>query len=137
VDLAPGEYGVVLRLKNERNETVIVERIDSEPTLLGFSAGDEADELATAYVRARGGTIEGTLAILKPGEEIELPVIACDPFKATPADRKIKVTVQWRASSRSMFSERTISKTITVKDITDLRAESVRRRAHPIWGNLG
>jgi hypothetical protein len=33
VDFAPGEYGVVLRLVNERNETVIIERIDAAPAL--------------------------------------------------------------------------------------------------------
>jgi hypothetical protein len=128
VDFAPGEYGTVLRLKNKRNETVIIERIDAAPVLLAFSPSREVRDLIRAQLRARPGEIEGALAILRPDENIELEVITINAFSNRPADQKIKVTLQWRVSSRSMFSRRTISKTIAVKDVTDLVAESHRRR---------
>jgi hypothetical protein len=132
-DFAPGEYGLVLHLANERNETVIIERIDSAPALLAFAPGREVRDLIKAQLRVRPGEVEGAFAILRPTDNIDVEVITLNAFTNRPAEQKIKVTLQWRASSRSMFSRRTISRTITVKDVTDLVAESHRRRAHPIW----
>jgi hypothetical protein len=131
VDFAPGEYGVVLHLANERNETVIIERIDAAPALLAFAPGREVRDLIKAQLRARPGEVEGALAILRPNENIDIEVVTLNAFTRRPAEQKIKVTLQWRASSRSIFSRRTISKTTTVKDVTDLVAESHRRRLHP------
>ena len=127
-DFAPGEYGVVLQLANQRNETVIIERIDAAPALLAFVVGREAHDLIRAQLRARPGEVEGAFAILRPSENIDIEVVTLNAFTSRPAEQKIKVTLRWRASSRSMFSRRTISKTITVKDVTDLVAESHRRR---------
>jgi len=131
VDFAPGEYGVVLHLINERNETVIIERIDAAPALLAFAPGREVRDLIKAQLRARPGEVEGAFAILRPNENIDVEVVTLNAFTSRPAEQKIKVTLRWRASSRSMFSRRTISKTITVKDVTDLVAESHRRRLRP------
>jgi hypothetical protein len=131
VDLAPGEYGVVLRLANQRNETVIIERIDAAPALLAFAVGREVHDLIRAQLRARRGEVEDAFAILRPNENIDVEVVTLNAFNSRPPEQKIKVTLQWRASSRSMFSRRTSSKTITVRDVTDLVAESHRRRMHP------
>jgi hypothetical protein len=132
-DFAPGEYGVVLHVENKRDETVIIEDIGAVPALLGFSAGQEVEDITRAVVRVRRGadTDQGAIAVLEPAKAAELQVITFDPFKDTPADQKIKVTLRWRASSRSMFSERTISKTITVKDVIALQDESDKRRLRP------
>jgi hypothetical protein len=131
VDFAPGKYGVVLHLANERNETVIIERIDAAPALLAFAPGREVRDLIKAQLRTRPGEVEGAFAILRPNEKIDVEVVTLNAFASRPAEQKIKVTLRWRASSRSMFSRRTISKTITVKDVTDVVAESHRRRLHP------
>jgi hypothetical protein len=131
VDFAPGEYGLVLHLANERNETVIIERIDAAPALLAFAPGREVHDLIKAQLRARPGEVKGAFAILRPNENIDVEVVTLNAFTSRPAEQKIKVTLRWRDSSRSMFSRRTISKTITVKDVTDLVAESHRRRRHP------
>jgi hypothetical protein len=128
VDFEPGEYGAVLRLTNERSETVIIERIDAAPALLAFAAGREIRDLIKAQLRARPGEVEHAFAILRPAENIEVEVITINAFSNRPVDQKIKVTLQWRASSQSRFSRRTISKTITVRDVMDLVAESHRRR---------
>jgi hypothetical protein len=131
VDFAPGEYGVVLHLANERSETVIIERIDAASALLAFAPGREVRDLIKAQLRAKSGEVKGAFAILRPNENIDVEVITLNAFTSRPAEQKIKVTMQWRASSRSMFSRRTISKTVTVKDVRDLVAESHRRRLHP------
>jgi hypothetical protein len=130
-DFAPGDYGVVLNLADERNETVIIERIDAAPALLAFAAGREVRDLIRAQLRARPGEVEGAFAILRPNENIDVEVVTLNAFASRSAKQKIKVTLQWRASSRSMFSRRTIAKMITVKDVTDLVAESHRRRLRP------
>jgi len=54
IDFAPGEYGVVLHLANQRNETVIIERIDAAPALLAFAVGREAHNLIRAQLREQG-----------------------------------------------------------------------------------
>jgi hypothetical protein len=131
VDFAPGEYGVVLHLTNEGNETVIIERIDAAPALLAFAPGREVRDLIKAQLRARSGKVEGAFAILRPNKNIDVEVVTLNAFTSRPAEQKIKVTRQWRASYRSMFSRRTISKTITVKDVTNLAAESHKRRLQP------
>ena len=132
IDFAPGKYGVVLHLVNERNETVIIERIDAASALLAFAPGREVRDLIKAQLRTRPGEVEGALAILRPNENIDVEVVTLNAFDSRPAEQKIKVTLQWRASSRSMFSRRTISKTITVKDVMDLVAQSHNRRLHKI-----
>lgn len=131
VDLAPGKYGAVLHLANERNETVIIERIDAAPPLLAFAAGREHRDLIKAQSRLKPGEVEGAFAILRPNENIDVEVVALNAFDSRPAEQKIKLTLRWRTSSRSMFSRRTISKAITVKDVTDVVAQSHRRRQRP------
>jgi hypothetical protein len=128
VDFAPGEYGVVLHLTNQRNETVVIERIDAAPALLAFAPGREVRDLIKAQLRSRPSEVEGAFAILRPNENINVEVVTLNAFTSRPAEQKIRVTLRWRASSRSMFSRRTISKMIAVKDVTGLVAESHRRR---------
>jgi hypothetical protein len=131
IDFAPGAYGVVLHLANERNETVIIERIDAAPVLLAFAPGRKVRDLIKAQLRSRPGEVKNAFAVLRPNENIDVEVVTLNAFASRPAEQKIKVTLQWRASSRSMFSRRTISKIITVEDVTHLVAESHRRRLHP------
>jgi hypothetical protein len=131
VEFAPGEYGAVLRLTNKRDDTIIIERIDAAPVLLAFAPGRKLRDLTKAQLRARPDKVVDALAILRPAETIEVEVITLNAFTSRPAEQKIKVTLQWCASSRSTSSRRTTSKTITVKDVTDSVAESHRRRACP------
>jgi hypothetical protein len=131
VEFAPGEYGAVLRLTNKRDDTIIIKRIDAAPVLLAFAPGRKLRDLTKAQLRARPDKVVDALAILRPAETIEVEVITLNAFTSRPAEQKIKVTLQWCASSRSTSSRRTTSKTITVKDVTDSVAESRRRRACP------
>jgi hypothetical protein len=128
VDFAPGAYGAVLHLRNDRSETVVIERIGAAPPLLAFAPGREVRDLLKAQFRGRPGEAEGVFAILRPNENIDVEVVILNAFDSKPAEQKIKVTLLWRDSSQSMFSRRTISKAITVKGVTDLVAESHRRR---------
>jgi hypothetical protein len=82
-----------------------------------------------ALVIAIAGT-ENALAALSAGEAQAFDVIVVDPFQATTPDRKIDVTIRWRAAVRSrFFSAGKVRKTLTVRDVEDLRRESDRRRA--------
>ena len=130
-DFVPGEYGAVLRLTNKRDDTIIIKRIDAVPVLLAFAPGRKIRDLIKAQLRVKPDEVGDAVAILRPAETIEVEVITLNAFTSRPADQKIKVTLQWRASSRSMSSRRTTSKTITVKEVTDSVTESHRRRARP------
>ncbi len=131
IDFAPGTYGAVLHLRNDRDETIIVERIEAKPPLLAFSTGHEVRDIAEAVVRVRPDAVEDALAVLRSKEDIELKIITMDGFKAAPASQKIKVTIQWRASSRALLSRSKASKKITVEDVRDLEEAAEQRRMRP------
>jgi hypothetical protein len=99
--------------------------------LLAFSNGHEVRDIAGAIVRVQGFQIQNALVVLRPEEETELQVITMDPFKTTPVQQKIKVTIQWRAASRGWFPQSKISKTVTVQDIRDLQNAAKERRVRP------
>ncbi len=130
-DFAPGQHGVVLHIRNDRSETIIVERVDVKPPLLAFSTSHEVEDIANAIVHLRGAPAEDALAVSRPKEEAELKAITVDPFKA--AHQRIKVVVHWRALSRTPFSRSKVSKTITVQDVTDFERASEKQRGRPLW----
>jgi|SRR5262252_6290890 hypothetical protein len=105
VDFAPGEYGVVLHLANERNETVIIARIDAAPALLAFAPGREVRDLIKAQLRARPGEVVGAFAILRPNENTHVEVVTINAFTSRPAEQKIKVTLRWRLLLGPCFQE--------------------------------
>ena len=123
-DFAPGQYGVVLHVKNTRAETIIIERVDAKPSLLGFAAGDKLLDITVAVVRQRQIPAENPLITLRPKEEAELVVMVFDPFQYAEGGQHIKVTMHWRASSRSFFSKSKVTKKMSVRDIKDLRRAS-------------
>jgi hypothetical protein len=131
VDFRPTNDGVVLHLSNARHETVIIERVEAMPRLLTFSTGKEIQDLVVAIAGSENG-----LVALSAGEVTELDVIVLDPFKTTNPAQPIKVTVHWRAATRSRFSERRVSKTITVSDVEELRRESERRRPRGVFTSV-
>jgi hypothetical protein len=135
-DFAAGDFGVVLHLRNDRGETIIVERVDATPPLLAFSTTHEVEDIANAIVQMQEHSAEDALAVLRPKEEVELKVIEMGSFKSAPADQKIKVTLRWRASSRSLLSRSTVSKAITVQDVRDLERASEKRRGRPLWTSV-
>jgi hypothetical protein len=120
--------GVELRIFNTRDETIIVERIDAFPPLLGFSAGDELGDVVRAVVAQRGQPSERPIAILSPGAEKSIKVMTFDPFKTSQDDQSIKVRMYWRTATRKMFSRSSVASTISVRDIRDLKIAVDRKQ---------
>src|ERR1035437_6285893 len=80
LDFVVGQYGVDVSIKNARGETIIIERIDSSPALLGFTPGQELLDVVEAVVRQRQIPAEGALAVIGAGEEACIGLMTFDPF---------------------------------------------------------
>jgi hypothetical protein len=93
--------GIQLHVFNTRDETIIIERIEASPPLLGFST-------------------EQPIAVLSPGEKASVKVITFDPFDDSDQTSLIKVRVYWRTAKRQMFSRSSVASKIAVRDIKDL-----------------
>jgi hypothetical protein len=119
--------GIELHVFNTRDETIIVERIEASPPLLGFSAGDEMIDIVRAVVAQRGHGVEQPIVILSPGEKASIKVIRFDPFEQSDQAQSIKVRVYWRTATRRKFSRSSVACKIRVQDIRDL-ATAVDRK---------
>jgi hypothetical protein len=71
-----------------RDETVIVERIEASPPLLGFSVGDGLVDVVRAVVAQRGRPAERPLAVLSPGAKAAIGVLTFDPFESSPPNHQ-------------------------------------------------
>jgi hypothetical protein len=89
--------GLELTVLNTREETIIIESIDTAPPLLGFSNGEEIIDLVRAVVAQRGHGVEEPIAILSPNDKVSIKVITFDPFQDTDGAKSIKVLVRWRS----------------------------------------
>jgi hypothetical protein len=123
-----GSGGLELHIFNTRDETIIVERIDALPPLLGFSAGDEIGDVVRAVVAQRGHRSERPIAILSPATEIAINVMTFDPFQTSKEDQLIKVRTYWRTTTRKMFSRSSVASTISVRDIKDIKIAVDRKQ---------
>jgi hypothetical protein len=112
--------GVDLHIFNTRAETIIVERIEARPPLLGFSAGEETIDVVRAVVARRGQGVERPVAVLSPGDKASIKVITFDPFDTSDQHQTIKVRMYWRTATRQMFSRSSVGSKISVRDIKDL-----------------
>jgi hypothetical protein len=120
--------GIELHIVNTRDETVIVERIEASPPLLGFSAGDDLVDVVRAVVAQRGRPAERPLAVLSPGAKAGIGVITFDPFESSSPDQIIKVRTFWRTANRKMFSHSSVTRKISVRDIRDLKIAVDRKQ---------
>jgi hypothetical protein len=120
--------GLELHIFNTRDETIIVERIDAFPPILGFSAGDEIGDVVRAVVAQRGQGSERPIAVLSPGAKIAINVMTFDPFQTSNDDQSIKVRTYWRTATRKMFSRSSVASTISVRDVRDLKIAVDRKQ---------
>jgi hypothetical protein len=120
--------GVELHIFNTRAETIIIERIEAFPPLLGFSAGEEVIDMVRAVVAQRGHGAEQPIAILSPGDRASIKVITFDPFENSELHQTIKVRMYWRTAMRQMFSRSSVVSKITVLDIKDLKTAVDRKQ---------
>jgi hypothetical protein len=70
LNFGPDGGGIELHVFNTRDETIITERIEAAPPLLGFSAGHEMVDLVRAVVAQRGHGVEQPIAVLSPGDKL-------------------------------------------------------------------
>ena len=113
---------------NTRTETIIIERIEAYPSLLGFCEGEEIIDMVRAVVAQRGHGVERPIAILAPDEKAPIKVITFDPFETSDQTTMIKVRVYWRTAKRQMFSRSSVSSKIAIRDIMDLKTAVERKQ---------
>jgi hypothetical protein len=120
--------GIELHVFNTREETIIIERIEASPSLLGFSAGEEMIDFVRAVVAQRGKGVEQPIAVLSPGGKASIKVITFDPFEDSDQTSLIKVRMYWRTAKRQIFSRSSVASKITVRDIKDLKTAGDRKQ---------
>ncbi len=120
--------GIDLHVFNTRDETIIIESIETSPPLLGFSSGGEIIDIVRAIVAQRGHGVEQPIAVLSPGEKASIKVITFDPFDDADQASLIKVRVYWRTAKRQMFSRSSVASKIAVRDIEDLKTAVDRKQ---------
>jgi hypothetical protein len=124
----PDGGGIELHVFNTRDETIIIERIEASPPLLGFSAAHEMVDLVRAVVAQRGHGVEQPIAVLSPGDKASIKVITFDPFEDSDQTIMIKVRMFWRTAKRKTFSRSLVTSKITVQDIKDLKTAADRKQ---------
>jgi hypothetical protein len=130
----PSNTGLVLRIKNTRSATIIVNNVEAAPPMLGFSHGDSVEDIARAIVAQRSNRRERPLLVLNAGQSESIVAMTFDPFGKSEPGQKIKVTMLWRDAERGWFSESHVKRTLTVKDIRDIQQASERLRRTPMIG---
>ena len=121
IDFEIGDVGAALRIHNPREQTVVVESIEARPAVLGFSFGDSVDDMAEAIISQRHGRSELARAVVPSNESISASIVTFDPFHTSPAETVITVRVNWRSTTRGMFSRSNTTRKSSVRDIRDLR----------------
>jgi hypothetical protein len=127
------EGGVKLIVHNARQETIIVESVRTDPSVLGFSTGHSVREIAAAVTAQRNPPNDEALAVIPPGERCPLTVITFDPFEKSPPKQAIKVITHWHSSTHGPFSERTTTLKTSIRDIRVMKrlAEQKPYRSRP------
>jgi hypothetical protein len=120
--------GIELHIFNTRDETIIIERVEAFPPLLGFSAGEEIIDMVRAVVVQRGHGVERPIAVISPGDRASIRVITFDPFEESDQAKMIKARVYWRTVTRKTFSRSSVASKITVQDIKDLKTALDRKQ---------
>lgn len=120
--------GIELHVVNTRDETIIVERIEASPRLLGFSEGREIlDVVRAARDQVSGSPRDRPIAVLSPGSKAEIGVLR-PKLDDQSLDQIIRVTAHWRTARRRAFSRSSVSIKIAVQDIKDLMIEVDRKQ---------
>jgi hypothetical protein len=119
--------GIELHVYNTRNETIIIERIEAHPSILGFSEGREILDVVRAAVAQTQGPTGRPIAVLSPGGRAEIKMLKSRLEKSTPG-QVIRVTAFWRTASRRAFSRSSVTIKIAVQDIMDLMIEVDRKQ---------
>jgi hypothetical protein len=119
--------GIKLHIFNTRDETIIVERIEASPALLGFSEGRKVMDTVRAATAQVQGPIGRPIAVLSPGGKAEIKVLKPRTEDSSP-DRIIRVTAFWRTARRRIFSRSSVTIKIAIQDIKDLMIEVERKQ---------
>lgn len=120
--------GVELHVFNTRDETIIIERIEADPRLLGFAEGGELRDVVRAAIdQVRGPTGERPIAVLSPQQKAVINLLKVQ-IEGANSDQLIKVKAYWRTARRRPFSRSMVSMKISVRDIRDLLVEVERKQ---------
>jgi hypothetical protein len=126
-DAASG--GIELHIFNPRDETIIIERIEASPRLLGFSEGNKLGDVVRAAIdQVNGPTGDRAIAVLSPGAKAEIGILKHRVDDDANLDQLIRVTTYWRTARRRAFSRSSVSMKISVRDIRDLLVQVDRKQ---------
>lgn len=127
LNFEPGDDGVKLRVTNPRDQTIIVEDIRATPSILSFSNGQEPDDLARAIIAQQRIPDEDALGVVEPNTSAVLSVVTFDPFGNSPPELVIKVKLRWRVATRGVFSQSSITRKISIRDVRALQRATEQR----------
>jgi hypothetical protein len=120
--------GIELHIFNPRDETIIIERVEASPRLLGFSEGRKiGDTVRAAIDQVSGPTGDRPIAVLSPGGKAEIGILKHRLDDAN-LDQLIRVTTYWRTARRRAFSRSSVSMKISIRDVRDLLIEVDRKQ---------
>lgn len=126
--------GIELHVINTRDETIIVERMEAVPRLLGFSEGLEILDIArAARNQVSGGPSDRPIAVVSPGGKAEIRVLKPKLDDDADLGQVIRVTAYWRTARRRPFSRSSVSVKISVRDVEDLLVEVDRKQPRMFW----
>jgi hypothetical protein len=119
--------GIELHVFNTRDETIIIERIEAYPSILGFSEGRETIDVVRAAAAQVRGPIGRPIAVLSPAGTAKIQVLKPRVEDSSPG-QIIRVTAFWRTARRRAFSRSSVTIKIAVQDIKDLMIEVDRKQ---------
>jgi hypothetical protein len=119
--------GIELHIFNTRDETIIIERIEAHPNILGVSEGRETMDVVRAAVAQVRGPIGRPIAVLSPAGKAEIRVLK-SRVEDSRSEQIVRVTAFWRTARRRAFSRSSVTIKIAVQDIKDLMIEVDRKQ---------
>lgn len=126
-----GQHRAELCIRNVAAETVIVDKITAEPSIVGFIMAD--DLVSTVRAAAEGiypdaaGEPHRTFVVLAPGEERRIGILKHSGFKTADKATKIKVRCVWRNSRKPFPFERHARVITSVRDIESLEKAALAK----------
>jgi hypothetical protein len=113
VYIQPHDYNVHLRIKNNANEALVIDKVDISPKVLNIAIMDEDDPLLSTVeaVADQYYPEEGrTFCVLSPLEQRSFRLVALTACDGLKDNHRIKIQCAWR-STRSQWP---FTRTVTV-----------------------
>jgi hypothetical protein len=134
VYLQPDDYNVHLRIKNNANEALVIDKIDISPKVLSIAIKDEEGSLLSTVeaVADQYYPEEGrTFCVLSPLEERSFRLVALTACDALKDSDRIRIRCAWRTTRAQWPFIRTVTVATTRGDFGSFLIASRPRSASP------